>query len=172
MTEIPTLETERLILRAPRLDDFEPYAAFYASDRSVWEDGPFDRARAWKEFATSAALWHFRGYGAFSVEDRASGAYLGEVGLFRPAHYPETELGWMVVPEAEGKGIAREAALCVRDWAFEAHGLSGLVNYIDPGNARSIALAERLGARLDTDAAEPAGEKCVVYRHPAMEEIS
>ncbi len=168
---IPTLETERLILRAPRLEDFEGFAAFFASDRSVYEDGPIGRVQAWKEFCADAALWSFRGYGALSIEDRATGAYLGETGIFQPVHYPEPELGWIVMPEAEGKGIAREAALAVRDWAYRVRGLGALVNYIDPGNSRSIALARRLGAVLDEAAAKPEDEVCVVYRHPGPEAV-
>lgn len=163
---IPTLHTERLTLRAPRLEDFEPFAAFYASDRSVWEDGPWDRTRAWKEFGSNAGLWLLRGYGAWSVEDRATGAYLGEVGIFHPAHYPQAELGWMVVPEAEGKGIAFEAALAARDWAWRQAGLTRLVNYIDAGNVRSIRLAERLGATRDDTLPLPEGEDCLAFRHP------
>jgi RimJ/RimL family protein N-acetyltransferase len=166
---IPTLQTERLTLRAPRLEDFEPYAAFYASDRSVWEDGPFDRARAWKEFASNAGLWQFRGYGAWSIEDRASGAYLGEVGLFHPAHYPQAELGWMVVEGAEGRGIAYEAALAARDWAWRVAGITRLVNYIDERNLRSIRLAERLGARRDDTLPLPENDPCIAFRHPLPE---
>jgi len=166
MTGIPTLVTERLRLRAPRVEDFEPYAAFYASDRSIWEDGPFDRARAWRDFAASAGLWALRGYGAWSIEDRETGAYLGEAGLFHPAHYPQAELGWMVVPEAEGRGIAHEAALAARDWAWHQAGLTRLVNYIDHGNVRSIRLAERLGAVRDDTLPLPEGENCLAFRQP------
>lgn len=166
MTAIPTLQTERLVLRAPRLEDFEPFAAHMASARSVWEDGPLDRARAWKEFASGYALWNLRGYGTWSLADRASGNYLGEAGIYRPAHYPEPEIGWMVLERAEGKGLAHEAALAVRRWAYGVRGLGALVSYIDPGNTRSIRLAERLGARLDRAAPIPEGEICVTYRHP------
>ena len=51
---VPVLATERLILRAPEPADFEGYAAFYASERSVWEDGPLSRGAAWAEFAAWA----------------------------------------------------------------------------------------------------------------------
>ncbi|HSF95598.1 MAG TPA: GNAT family N-acetyltransferase [Thermohalobaculum sp.] len=171
MTAIPTIETERLTLRAPRLEDFEPFAAHMASPRSVWEDGPLDRARAWKEFASARALWDLRGYGSWSLADRARGDYLGEVGIYQPAHYPEPEIGWMVLAQAEGKGLAHEAALAVRGWAYDRRGLGALVSYIDPGNDRSIRLAERLGARLDEASPKPEGEVCVTYRHPGPEAL-
>jgi len=171
MTAIPVISTERLTLRAPRLEDFEPYAAFFASARSNYEDGPLGRARAWKEFASVTGQWSLRGYGAWSVEDRASGAYVGEAGLFHHAHYPEVEIGWMVVADAEGKGIAREAAIAVRGFAYGTLGLKTLVSYIDHDNARSIRLAERLGASRDDRAPLPEGERCLCYRHPGPEAI-
>ena len=111
---IPTLATERLTLRAPAAADFESYAAFYASQRSIWEDGPLSRTAAWAEFAASAGGWVLRGFGAFSLVERASGRYLGEVGLYQPAHYPEPEIGSILMAEAEGRGFATEAARAVR----------------------------------------------------------
>lgn len=166
MTAIPVLTTERLRLRAPQLADFAAYAAFYASARSVHEDGPYGEILAWKGFAANTGLWALRGYGAWSVEDRATGAYLGEVGFFHPANYPEAEIGWMLVDGAEGKGVAFEAARVARDWGFATAGFATLVSYIAPANARSIRLAERLGARHDAAAPVPAGEgPCLVYRH-------
>ena len=165
---IPVLETERLRLRAPEVGDFEHYAAFLASDRAIHERGPMDRRAAWREFCASLACWPLRGFGSWSVTDRDGGAYLGEVGLFQPVEYPEPEIGWLVIPEAEGKGIAYEAALAVRAWAFGTLGLGTLVSYIDPANARSIRLAERLGAWLDGDAPgiDPGD---LVFRHPGPE---
>jgi RimJ/RimL family protein N-acetyltransferase len=168
MTAIPELATDRLRLRAPRLEDFEPYAAFWASDRSIPEGGPKPRRAAWREYAADVAAWQLRGFGAWSVEDRGTGAWLGLVGLFQPEEYAEPEIGWTVAPEAEGRGIAFEAARAARDWAFGPRGLVTLVSYVEPSNARSIRLAERLGARLDPDAAVPdPGD--LAFRHPRPE---
>ncbi|MFQ5567549.1 MAG: GNAT family N-acetyltransferase [Paracoccaceae bacterium] len=171
MTAIPVINTERLTLRAPRVEDFEHYAAFFASDRAELERGRCDRAGAWKEFSTVAGQWLLRGYGGFSIEDRATGDYLGEVGVFHEDSYPEPELGWMVVAAAEGRGIAHEAALAARGWAYRALGLTTLVSYIDSRNTRSIRLAERLGATRDDSAARPESGDCLVYRHPGPEAL-
>ncbi|EEW26138.1 GNAT family N-acetyltransferase [Rhodobacter ferrooxidans] len=141
----PSLQTARLTLRMPVLADFGPRADFYASGRSVWEGGPVDRRQAWRLWASEVGQWPLLGFGPFSVDDRVSGAYLGEVGIYQPEGYPEPELGWFVVPAAEGRGIATEAARAVMLWARQTHGWDRLVNYIAPGNARSIALALRLG---------------------------
>jgi len=145
--EAPTLHTARLVLRPPRLADFAHFAAFYASERSRWEDGPLSREQAWRVWASDVALWPLKGFGPFGVDDRTTGTYLGEVGIYQPEGYPEPELGWFVVPEAEGQGIALEAAQAVMRWAKTELVWDRLVNYIDPGNARSIALALRLGGK-------------------------
>jgi RimJ/RimL family protein N-acetyltransferase len=158
----PTLHTERLTLRMPVLADFEPRAAFAASARSVFEGGPIDRAMAWRVFASEVGQWPLLGYGPFSVA--MDGVYVGEVGIYHPSDYPEPELGWFVVPQAEGRGIAVEAARAVMVWARVTFGWDRLVNYIDPGNARSIALGLRLGGVID--ATLPGSDPTdVVIRH-------
>lgn len=143
----PTLHTPRLTLRMPVLADFAHRAAFYASDRSVWEGGPLHCAQAWRIWASEVGQWPLLGYGPFSVEIDAT--YAGEVGIYHPADYPEPELGWFVVPEAEGRAIAHEAAREVMAWARASFRWDRLVNYIHPGNARSIALGLRLGGVID-----------------------
>jgi RimJ/RimL family protein N-acetyltransferase len=161
---IPTLQTERMTLRAPRLSDFERWAEFFASDRSRFERGPLDRVAGYRTWAADVALWQLRGYGAFGMDHRDSGAYLGEVGIYRPEGFPETEIGWFVVPEAEGQGYALEGARAVLHWVRETFGWERLVSYIDPGNTRSIALGLRLGGVIDPDlpGADPDD---VVIRH-------
>lgn len=159
----PALSTDRLRLRIPVLADFAHRAAFYASDRSVWEDGPLAPEQAWRVWASEVGQWPLMGFGPFSVEDHQA-RYLGEVGIYHPLGYPEPELGWFVVPEAEGRGVALEAARAVMSWARDALGFRRLVNYIDPGNVRSIALALRLGGVIDASlpGTSPAD---VVIRH-------
>ncbi|SEC32074.1 GNAT family N-acetyltransferase [Rhodobacter sp. 24-YEA-8] len=147
--QAPVLETGDLRLRMPKLSDFEYRAAFYASDRSVWEGGPLSRNAAWRLWASEVGQWPLMGYGPFTVEDRDSGAYLGEVGIYHPAEYPAPELGWFVVPKAEGRGVAARAARAVLDWLAGATDWPFITNIIDPGNQRSIALGLRIGGVID-----------------------
>ena len=159
----PEIVTDRLRLRMPVLADMEYRVAFYASGRSVWEDGPLDRHEVWRIFFSEVGQWPLLGFGPFSVEDRATGAYLGEVGIYQPEGYPEPELGWFVVPEAEGRGIAAEATRAVMAWARASFGWDHIDNYIDPGNARSVALGLRLGGVIvPAPGADPTD---VVIRH-------
>lgn len=159
----PKLSTDRLRLRMPVLADFAHRVVFYASDRSVWEDGPLTPEQSWRVWASEVGQWPLMGFGPFSVEDQEA-RYLGEVGIYQPLGYPEPELGWFVVPEAEGRGVAFEAARAVMSWTRDALGLARLVNYIDPGNTRSIALALRLGGVVDASL-PGSGPTDVVIRH-------
>lgn len=161
---IPELATDRLVLRGPRLADFPPMAAFWASDRSRHEGGPRTMAGAWDDFAAAYGLWLIRGFGVWSVEHRTTGAFVGQVGLFQPAHYPEPDLGWTLTAEAEGKGLAHEAARAACDWVWANTALPSVVSYIGPDNDRSIRLALRLGGVRD-ETAEVYDPGDVVIRH-------
>ena len=158
----PILHTERLTLRLPVLADFEHHATFHASLRAEWEGGAKNRKDAWKIWAGDVACWSLRGYGAFTVEQ--AGAFVGEVGIYQPDHFPGPEFGWMVSSDAEGKGIAFEAAVAVLAWVRATFDLPHITSIIDPDNARSIALGLRLGGQIDASLpGVDAGD--VVFRH-------
>lgn len=163
----PALTTARLTLRAPRASDWPVWRDFAASDRARFVGGPIGEAKAWRAFGHVIGMWVLRGYGSFVFEETGADQPLGLCGPWRPADWPEAELGWMIwTAAAEGKGYAREAALAARSHAFDSLGWTTAVSYIDPGNVRSIALALRLGAILDPAAAAPPFDSPVlVFRH-------
>lgn len=161
---IPTLATARLTLRAPVMDDFPAYARLMASPRAAGMGGPFDTRAAWGIFCHGVALWQLVGHGALMIDLGATGECVGLVEINHGPRFPEKELGWQIYEGYEGNGYATEAAGALRDWAFGTLALPTLVSYIGPGNARSIAVAERLGAVLDPAAAQQdPGD--LVYRH-------
>lgn len=162
--QIPTLTTDRLFLREPALADWPAFAEMVTSDRARFMGGPFTVAGAWGLFCHGIALWRLFGIGILSIEVRETGQYVGQIEINQGPRCPEPELGWQLNTGAEGKGYAFEAASAMRDWAFRDHDLKTLVSYIAPHNARSIRLAERLGATLDRDArVQDPGD--LVYRH-------
>jgi RimJ/RimL family protein N-acetyltransferase len=163
---VPRLETERLILRVNRMEDFEPYAAFCASPRAAMRGGIRNRLEAFRALASEIGHWQLRGYGWWGIEEKATGAYAGQVGLYYPEGWPEPELGWLVMDGFEGWGIAHEAALRVLRYAYETLGWTRLASCIRPGNTRSIRLAERLGATFDRDDLIAGEIPCRVYLHP------
>lgn len=159
----PTIRTDRLILRAPVAADFSDYADFLASERARYMGGPYDRRGAWGLFCHDVAQWALFGHGALMI-DLPGRTCIGQVGINHGPLFPEKELGWLIYAGHEGQGYASEAAAALRDWAFERLGLETLVSYVDPRNRRSIAVAERLGARLDANA-DRTDPDDLVYRH-------
>ena len=162
---IPVLETERLIMRAPEARDFEAYCEFMTSARTAGIGGPRTRDRAFQEFCSLIGHWHIRGYGRWLVADKQTDEPLGVVGLMCPESWPEPEIAWSVFANAEGKGIAFEAAMRTREFAYQTLGWPRVVSCTMVDNHRSIALAKRMGAVHEYDHEHPDLGKLLVWRH-------
>ena len=162
---IPTLETERLRLRAPVASDFEPYAEFCASERSSKIGGPFTRDQAFVQLAELVGHWPLRGFGRWVVADKKTDEPFGVVGLMRPEAWPEPEIAWKVFANAEGKGIAMEAAIESRRYAYEVLGWSTVISATRSDNIRSAALAQRMGATQDGSFEHPDYGTLNIFRH-------
>ena len=141
------LETERLILRPPREEDLDGWAALMADGEAAkYIGGPVPRPAAWRAMAAMAGSWMLRGFGMFSVVEKASGRWIGRVGPWQPEGWPGTEIGWGLCRDAWGNGYAHESARAVINWAFDTLGWAEVIHLIAPDNVRSQRLAERLGA--------------------------
>lgn len=160
----PSLDTARLTLRAPVITDFPAYAALMASPRAAGMGGPFDERDAWGMFCPEVACWQLFGHGALTVTRRDTGEAVGMVKINGGPLFPEPELGWQLYAGHEGQGYATEAARALRDWAFGTLPLQSLVSYTGPDNLASQAVARRLGAVIDPDAAVQ-DEGDIVWRH-------
>lgn len=89
-----------------------------------------------------------RGFSMWAVEDRESGALVGEAGL-QPLELrgPEIEIGWTFAPDVWGRGLATEAARAWLDVAWDALGLDRVIAVVLPDNGPSRRVAEKLGMR-------------------------
>jgi RimJ/RimL family protein N-acetyltransferase len=160
------LETERLVLRMFREEDFETYYARVGSDPDVMRhlgDGqPLTRTLAWRQIAMLLGHWRLRGYGIWAVEERATGELIGRIGLFNPEGWPGFELGWVLARAYWGRGYATEGARRALDHAFDDMGHDHVISLIHPANAASIRVAERIGERLE-GRVELFGHEALVY---------
>lgn len=169
---VPVLETQRLILRAPCEDDLEAEADFFTSESSHFIGGPKSRNDTWRALACMIGHWHMRGYGFWSLDDKHSGAFLGRVGLWFPYGWTEQEIGWMLLEHATGKGYATEAAIAARAYAYDILNWDTAISLIDPANAGSMAVAKRLGATFDYAYQHPEYGSMHVWRHLAPDALS
>ncbi len=150
----PLIETERLILRRWREDDVAPNTAMLSdpdSARFITSDGKpvVDAFVGWRNAAIMAGHWALHGFGMFVVEEKRTGSYVGRVGPWFPAGWPDFEVGWGIAKEFRGKGYAVEAAAASIDWAFATFEIEQIVHVIRPENAASQKVAERLGAIVE-----------------------
>ncbi|SMX26519.1 hypothetical protein TRP8649_00600 [Pelagimonas phthalicica] len=166
--KIPSLDTRRLQLRAPRIYDFKAYAKIMESDRSILMGGPFTRAEAWAEFTGYSALWLLHGHGLWTIDAQTTPS-AGFVLLGYEYEDPEAELGIFLTEEAEGHGYAEEAMIAARDYAFDALKWDSVASFVDPDNDRCIRLMEKLGAARDSEleATLSSDGHTYAYRHSA-----
>ncbi|MEM6889567.1 MAG: GNAT family N-acetyltransferase [Pseudomonadota bacterium] len=145
---IPTLRTEHFTMRAPKRSDMEAYNAFRTSERAKGVGGPFPANQTHDKFCALVGHWHVEGFGRWIVADEED-APLGVVGILNPHGWPEPEIGWSVFEHAEGKSVAYEAAVATRAYAYDVLGWRTIISCVMPDNARSVALAKRLGATFE-----------------------
>jgi RimJ/RimL family protein N-acetyltransferase len=145
----PEIETPRLLLRPPRIEDFDAWAALLADPAaSHFIGGPVPRALAWRGLMAMAGAWHLQGFAMFSVIEKASGRWIGRLGPWKPEGWPGTEIGWGLARDSWGRGYATEGASAAMEWAFRTLGWSEAIHSISPDNYASQAVARRLGSRL------------------------
>lgn len=164
MLTAPVLTTSRLTLRMLEARDFEEYASIH-SDFEVTRfttRKQMTRADSWNHMATIIGHWHLRGYGMWGVEELASHRLVGRVGFHCPEGWPEYELGWTIGREFWGRGFATEAARAALEHAFTAMNREHIISLIDPLNASSIRVAQRLGERIEGEI-EIGGNRLLVY---------
>ncbi len=152
MVTIPTLETERLVLRAFRADDFESHAAMVGDPlvmRYIGEGKALGRDEAWRVLAVLAGHWQLRGFGMWAVTLRGEDRMIGRAGFYYPEGWPGFEIGWTLERAAWGQGYATEAARRALAYAFDELGREKVISVIHPENATSIRVAERIGERFD-----------------------
>ena len=169
MTDIPTVETERLRLTALAERHFEAYASMLAdasSTRFIGDGQPLDRMNAWRSMAMLLGHWALRGYGMWAVELKLTGEFIGRVGLHNPDGWPDLELGWMLLPTARGHGYATEAGRAALNFAYSKLQPQRLVSLIRCGNSESERVARRLGARQTSTIDFLGGATLVYIYHP------
>jgi RimJ/RimL family protein N-acetyltransferase len=147
------IETERLVLRPYELNEFPQYKSLIQDPEIMKHIGrqPSSDDEAWLRFLANAGRWNLLGYGLFAVFEKTTNAYVGETGFsdfkrqLGPDFDPFYEAAWLFVSSKQGKGYALEAAMAAHNWLDRVFKPVKSVCIIDPKNAPSIRLAEKIG---------------------------
>ncbi|VAV86774.1 Protein export cytoplasm protein SecA ATPase RNA helicase (TC 3.A.5.1.1) [hydrothermal vent metagenome] len=143
-----TIHSNRLILRPPQPEDFPALENMSQDEQTMrFIGGVSEPALAWRNFAMLSGHWSLRGYGFFSVIEKATGKWIGRVGPWNPHLWPEPEVGWTIIRSHWGQGFAREASIAAINWTFDHLQWQQVTHMIDPGNIPSQALARTLGSK-------------------------
>lgn len=170
----PTLETERLILRHYRKEDFRPNHAIVGDDevmRFVGGKG-LSEEDCWRRLAASVGMWDLLGFGGWAVVRKADGKIVGTTSLFNawralePQFGEEPEMGWIFSREVHGQGMAGEACRAVLEWADANLQPTPIWAIIAPENSASLNLAARLGFERLADSSYHE-EPTAVLKRPA-----
>jgi RimJ/RimL family protein N-acetyltransferase len=141
------INTPRLILRPPVLDDLDAFAEMMTDEETArFIGGVMPRAMCWRALMTLIGAWHSMGFAMFSVIERSTGRWVGRLGPWQPEGWPGTEVGWALARDSWGKGYATEGAIAATDWAFDHLGWSEVIHSIAPDNVASQPVARRLGS--------------------------
>lgn len=142
------LDTSRLVLRPPRVEDLDPWAAMMADEETArFIGGVIPRPVVWRGLMTMIGSWHALGFAMFSVIEKSSGRWVGRLGPWMPEGWPGPEIGWAIVRDRWGRGYATEGAIAATDWAFDHLQWTRVIHSISPDNVASQEVARRLGSR-------------------------
>jgi RimJ/RimL family protein N-acetyltransferase len=155
----PVLETERLIIRRHRREDFDAFAGIWAEPEVVRFIGgvPFTREQSWMRFLRHFGMWNLMGFGFFALEDRATGVLCGEAGFLEarrdiaPSLEGTLETGWALSAAMQGRGLAEEAVRAILAWGSATFPEERKTCMIESGHAASLHVAGKLGFRRWAD---------------------
>ena len=170
---IPTLTTERLVLRPFTHEDLGELAVVHAEPSFWWYPlrGPMSEKDTAEFLERVIVRYESDGFGVEALVERVSGRLIGWAGLavphFLPEILPAVEVGWRLSQPYRGRGLATEAGGAAVDWGFREAGLDRIVSIYEPENEPSGRVMERLGFTYAlSTTATPRGEKVVVMELP------
>lgn len=150
----PVLETPRLLLAGHEPSDFEPLSEMWAEPavvKHIFAGEPSPRRDSWMRMLAYRGLWPLLGYGYWSVREKTSGRYVGDLGFadfhrnMTPSVRGIPEAGWALAPWAHGQGFATEGLAAALDWLDRQENIDRSVCLISPANLASIRVAGKAG---------------------------
>jgi RimJ/RimL family protein N-acetyltransferase len=147
--QVPTVVTDRLILRAWADDDVDPYAAMNADPETMrYLGGTCGRAGTVRLVERARALWASRGHGMWAAEDRETGEFLGRAGTYWAPGWPGVEVAVSIRRDRWRRGLGTEAIRAALAWGFANLDVDELFTMTERSNVGMNRIAEKLGVQL------------------------
>jgi len=149
------IETGRLILRGYREEDRAAFAALNGNPRvGAWLAGTLDRAQSDAMMDRINAHIAAHGFGLWGAETKADGRLVGFIGLTTVAGGelpvgPALEMGWRLIPECWGQGLASEGAAAVLAWAQRRLDAEEIIAFTAATNLASQGVMRKIGMTPD-----------------------
>lgn len=174
-TQAPTIETERLVLRAHRPSDLDAMTGMWGDAGVTRFIGgrPFSREECWARLLRYAGLWPTLGFGYWAIKDKADGRFVGEAGFadFKRTMTPSIEglpeAGWVFAPSSHGRGFATEAVTAMLGWADKNPSIEKTVCIIHSDHSLSLRVAAKLGFREAARTSYNGNPMVLLERRPA-----
>jgi len=149
-----TGETERMSLRPYRRSDYVEFADLHGREQVArylpWKVRNADESQTALERHMDMRLESDCDGITLAGIDKDTGRLAGEFVLFlRSVEHRGGELGYILHPEFQGRGLATEGARAVLKFGFEVTGLHRIIARIDARNSTSAAVLDRLGLRKE-----------------------
>lgn len=146
---MPSIETDRLLLRIIRADDLDHLASLLSDPdvvKYVGDGRPAGREEAARALKSIIKHWETHGFGRWAVVDKISGEFIGFGGL--RSLFGTPEVVYHLAKAHWGKGYATESAGASLRFGFEERGFDRIVAITKPQNAASIHVMDKLGLRF------------------------
>ncbi|HWS56158.1 MAG TPA: GNAT family N-acetyltransferase [Pyrinomonadaceae bacterium] len=161
-----TIETERLRIRRLRDEDLDGLYEVCGDPelmRYVGDGRPLTREQTRRWIEKSQGNYERHGFGCAAVVLKDGGRFAGYCGLVYGHGGADVEIIYALKREFRGAGLAGEAARAVIEYGFAECGLSRIVATIDPANAASVRVADKLGMTHREDRLDEHGLPEAVY---------
>lgn len=147
---VPTIVTERLILRSWQSADLAPYATMNEDPETMAHlHGTMSYAATERLVTHLIGMWHLRGFGMWAVELREDESFAGRAGLYQTSEWPEPEVAWSIRRDLWNQGLATEAGAAALEFGFSVIGLDRIISLPAPENVASVRVAEKLNLAFE-----------------------
>ncbi|CAO5152280.1 putative acetyltransferase protein [Frankia sp. AiPs1] len=171
---VPTVRTERLVLRGWTAADIPAYTAMALNpEMSRYTGSPSDEASVWRMFTHQIGHWALNGFGMWLAHEASTGEFVGRAGLYRDFGWPGLEAAWTIRRDRWGEGFATEGGAAAVRYAFTHMDTDQVISIIHPDNTASIRVADKLGMSF-LDSTERNGRPRSIYAisRAAWEELA